>query len=90
MSQTEDENSLKLDCLCVAKEIQNKHIGRKLLYVIEEYTLSLGKNSIVLEARVTAEPFYRKFNYTSLGQKFMKTYVPVEHILMEKQLVNSR
>lgn len=87
LSQIEREDLLKLDYLCVDTDIQNKHVGTKLLQTIEEYTLSIGKNSIVLEARMTAVPFYKKQNYIPFGETFTKVNAPVEHILMNKQLI---
>ncbi|AYW45487.1 GNAT family N-acetyltransferase [Tetragenococcus koreensis] len=87
VTQTENIDTLKVDYLCVDTVIQNKHIGTKLLQAIEEYALLIGKNSIVLEARITAEPFYRRLSYSSSGEKFTKAHVPIEHILMNKQLI---
>ncbi|AYW47036.1 hypothetical protein C7K38_00800 [Tetragenococcus osmophilus] len=87
LSQTENTNTLKVDYLCVDTDIQTKHVGTTLLHKFEEYALSIGKNVIMLEARVTAEPFYTKLNYVPSGEKFIKPNAPVEHIIMRKQLM---
>lgn len=87
LSQTEHGDVLKVDYLCVDTNLQNRHIGTKLLYATEEYALASEKNVIMLEARTSAILFYKKLNYVPSGETFIKVNAPVEHILMSKQLL---
>lgn len=65
----------------VDKEFQNKGIGKKLMLFLHEVARAKGVNKIWLEARKSAEPFYKQLGYICVGNYF-ETKVSGTHIKM--------
>ena len=76
----------KVEYLCVDPAIQGQGLGRRLLERLEGIARNLGAQSIELDARVSAQPFYEQAGYQPVGEIFLLDYAPVEHILMRKHL----
>lgn len=76
----------KVEYLCVDPAIQGQGLGRRLLERLEHFARDLGAQSIELDARVSARPFYEQAGYEAVGEVFLLDYAPVEHILMRKPL----
>ena len=76
----------KLEYLCVDLELQQGGIGRALLSRLEELAAQRGGETMWMDARVSAEGFYKKQGYQGVGEIFLLDYAPVEHIVMEKSL----
>ena len=66
--------------------IQSRGLGRQLLEALEGAAREQGAAHICLDARVTAQHFYERAGYHTVGEIFLLSYAPVEHILMEKDL----
>ena len=66
--------------------IQSRGLGRQLLEALEGAAREQGAAHICLDARVTAQHFYERAVYHTVGEIFLLSYAPVEHILMEKDL----
>src|SRR5690606_23819270 len=79
-----DENSFKLRAMCVAHSYRHRKIGSALVSFAEQITTEKNINHIVLNARKTANPFYRKPGYKPLGDVFIKVGIP--HLFMQKNL----
>ena len=79
-----DKNSFKLRAMCVSHSYRHRKIGTALVNFAEQ--TAKGKNipHIVLDARKTAEPFYRQLGYESTGNVFIKVGIP--HVFMQKHL----
>lgn len=79
-----DAATFKLRQMAVDTAGQGKGIGARLVAVAEQYARSQGKTRMILHARITAVPFYRKSGYEIRGGTFMEVGIP--HVLMEKPL----
>ena len=79
-----DENTLKLRQMAVPENRQGQGIGRALMHFAEETALRAGYQKILLHARKTACPFYKKLGYTVVGNEFEEVTIP--HFAMEKPL----
>lgn len=79
-----DPEILKLRQMAVAENYQGKGIGQLLVSAAEENARDIGIKKMVLHARVTAEPFYKKLGYTTTSDLFTEVGIP--HVVMEKEL----
>lgn len=77
-------NKIKMRQVCAAKDYQGKKLGALILNHCELYAAEKGFKVIHCNARKTAEAFYLKHAYKSLGTDFMEVGLP--HCYMEKQL----
>lgn len=80
-----DEQTAKLRAMAVYGHWQGKGIGRLLVNALEETALKTGYKKIVLHARKVALDFYKRLNYTVVGNEFTEVGIP--HYKMEKDLV---
>ena len=85
-SMSRDGHVCKVEYLCVDTAIQSQGLGRKLLEQLELAAAAQGAVRICLDARVSAQHFYERAGYRAVGEIFLLSYAPVEHILMEKDL----
>jgi len=82
--QEVDAATCKLRQMAVDTGRQGKGTGARLVAAAEDYARSRGKTGIVLHARMTAVPFYRKSGYKACGAPFTEVGIP--HVRMEKML----
>lgn len=80
----ESPEIIKLRQMAVAYTHQGKGIGRMLVLAAEAHARESGIKKIVLHARITAEPFYKKLGYLTTSGEF--TEVDIPHVVMEKAL----
>lgn len=73
-------NGIKLERFAVLKEFRGKGIGEAVLKAMLNDVLPLGKK-IYLHAQVSAEGFYLKYSFESVGEHFWEANI--EHVLME-------
>jgi predicted GNAT family N-acyltransferase len=66
--------------LAVASDRRSAGVGKKVLQALMDRARDLGMAQVHLHARVEAEPFYRKFGFTSQGGVFDEAGSP--HIQM--------
>lgn len=78
-----EKNTAKFRQMAVKENLQGKGIGRIIMDAAEAISWANGFDKIVLHARVTAEDFYKKLNYTTTSDVFTEVGIP--HVVMEKQ-----
>lgn len=79
---TEAGHKVKIRQMAVADDYQGKGLGRMLMTEAEQLVWKINKTHIVLNARVTAQPFYEKLNYKTTSDVFTEVGIP--HVVMEK------
>jgi predicted GNAT family N-acyltransferase len=72
----------KLRQLAVASSMQGNGIGKKLMTAAEFLLKEDGYRAVELSARVTAEKFYKKLGYRTIGTIFYDQ--DIQHIKMVK------
>lgn len=78
------EGKVKMRQVAVDPNYQNKKIGTRLVDFSEKFSLEKGFTEIVLNARVTAVPFYKRLGYKVYGDLFQE--VGIDHNSMKKEL----
>lgn len=78
------ENAYIIGRLAVIKNYRNRHLGAKLIELLEEKVKSLKGERISLSAQCRAKAFYEKLGYVASGDIYLDEYCP--HIHMEKYL----
>lgn len=81
-------NLYKIRQMAVSDEYRGLGLGRRLMLEVEQFLLREGAERIVLNARATAEGFYRKLGYSSSGKNFDEVGIP--HIKMQKKLAGGK
>ena len=77
-------NAWKLRQVAVVAAHQGKGIGRAMTEFIERELRTRGAETLTLNARETAAPFYEKLGYRAVGEIFTEHTIP--HVQMEKTL----
>jgi len=70
--------------VCVLPGMQDLGIGSALMREVEEEAARLGLPLLWLNARVTAEPFYRRLGWATVSGVFPSGRTSVPHVRMEK------
>ena len=78
------EETMKMRQVAVRKDVQNMGIGKLMVAASELVSRELGCKKMVLNARKTAVPFYKKLNYKTSGKEFLEIEIP--HFKMVKNL----
>ncbi len=81
-----EENVLKMRQVAVDLPYQGFGIGKVLVEETEKWCLNNGIDLIILHARDTAVPFYKKLNYEIVGEPFLE--VGILHNKMQKKIEN--
>ena len=76
-----------IDYICVDTRQQQGGIGRLVLNELEKIGHSQGAKTANLAARLSAQGFYEKQGYHTVGKPYIMPSAPVGHIRMEKSLV---
>lgn len=76
------ENAYIIGRLAVIKAYRNRHLGVKLIELLEEKAKSLKGEKISLSAQCRVKAFYEKLGYVVSGDSYLDEYCP--HIHMEK------
>lgn len=79
-----EENAYIIGRLAVIKTHRNKHLGAKLMMLLESQAKKLHANKISLSAQCQAQKFYEKLGYIPQGEIYLDEHCP--HIHMEKKL----
>ncbi len=77
-------SAVEMRQVAVALAYQGTGIGKYLVNFCEKTAIEHGFKSIRLHARITAVPFYKYMNYTTVGDMFKEVGIP--HYEMEKTL----
>lgn len=76
------EHIIQMRQVAVQADLQNRGIGKGLVYYSESFVQSKGYKTMMLHARDTAVPFYEKLGYKKVGSAFEE--VGIKHYKMEK------
>ena len=79
-----DEGTLRLKQMAVAENRRREGIGARLLAYAEDWARGAGFLLMVLNARISSESFYARFNYVAEAEPFDEN--TVRHIKMTKRL----
>ena len=72
--------------VCVHPDLQRTGIGRALMEEVDAEAVRLGLAALWLNARLSAEPFYRSLGYATTSGVFPSGRTGVPHVRMEKPL----
>lgn len=64
--------------------LQRSGVGRALMLEVEAEAVRRGLRLLWMNARVTAEPFYQRLGYATVGGVFPSGRTGVPHVRMEK------
>ena len=79
------DKTLKMRQVAVDEAVQKMGVGRQLVEASEAFARRNGFDLMELNARDTAVPFYKKLNYTVVGEQFEE--VGIAHFKMKKSMV---
>lgn len=77
---------IKIRYLATLPEAQGKGYGKAVLSAMEDFARSQNYKQIVLESRVSAQEFYRKYGYQTEGEEYYPEFIHLPHIKMYKFL----
>jgi predicted GNAT family N-acyltransferase len=80
-----DKNTCQVRFVAVSTELQGKGYGKSIMLTVEEEGRRIGKKKLILHARDYAVEFYKKLDYTLIGESY-KLFDVLQHYLMEKTL----
>lgn len=80
-----DENTCQVRFVAVSTELQGKGYGKTIMQAVEEEGRRIGYKKLILHARDYAVEFYKKLDYTLIGESY-KLFDVLQHYLMEKTL----
>jgi len=78
------DGEVKMRQVVVAERSQRQGIGKMLVDAAEDLARRRGFTRMVLHARETAVPFYKKLGYFAAGELFFEVGIP--HFEMQKDL----
>ena len=80
-----EDKTLKMRQVAVDEAVQKMGVGRQLVTASEAFARRNGFNTMELNARDTAVPFYEKLAYTVVGEPFEE--VGIVHFKMIKNMM---
>ena len=80
-----DKDKVQLRQMAVKEEYQGQGIGSALLAIAEKIAKNEDYKIIILDARLSAINFYKKHNYSQIGEQFRLIGLP--HVKMMKILI---
>ncbi|MBP2650091.1 MAG: hypothetical protein H6Q74_916 [Firmicutes bacterium] len=79
-----DEQTAKIERVCVAKEYQSQGFGRELIKATEEWAKEYGAKKIIITSQVKARGFYESLNYQVNPNIQIESTIPI--VYTEKNL----
>lgn len=80
-----EPGTAKLQRIAVVRTSRGQGIGKLLVRAMERDAAALGYSRSLLDAQVTAEPFYRKLGYRTVSEEtFLDAGIP--HVRMVREL----
>ena len=76
----------KIDTLCIDTDVQRGGIGTLLLQELEKRAKEAGYVMMTMDARVSAEKFYKKYGYVADGEAYELPFSHIPHVHMKKKL----
>lgn len=80
----QDDRVISLRQMAVEPGLQGQGLGQRLVRVAENHSRAAGYRQLQMDARCEAEGFYKKLDYETEGEVYLK--VGIEHVKMKKQL----
>lgn len=77
-----EENTAKIERVCILQTQRGKKLGALIMQEIEKYATSINNKKLKLHAQSYAIPFYEKLGYMVTSPEFMDADIP--HRAMEK------
>jgi len=77
---------IKIKYLATLPDAQGKGYGKAVLSTMEDFARSQNYRQIVLESRVSAQEFYKKYGYQTEGEEYYPEFIHLPHIKMHKFL----
>jgi predicted GNAT family N-acyltransferase len=74
----------KIYQMVVVPEYQRRGLGTRVLLALFEAASDRGASLVILNARLTKIPFYRKFGFQSVGEVFPSIVTGEPHIQMQR------
>lgn len=75
----------KMRQVATKKKFQGKGLGRELYLLTEKKMIENGIKEIYCHSRISAAPFYQKFNFEIASEEFLEVGIP--HIIMRKKIL---
>ncbi|TWT43035.1 acetyltransferase [Thalassoglobus neptunius] len=79
-----DVPTAKLRQMCVCPKMSRQGLGKQLVERVEVIARARGVRKVTMSARVSAESFYHKLGYETVGSSFLSVGIP--HVTMQKLL----
>lgn len=80
----DDKDTARVKSVAILNEYRGKGLGKYLMDFIEGLARDKGYKKVCLMGRVSAEDFYNKIGYKTLGEAY--DYNTIPHVDMEKHL----
>jgi predicted GNAT family N-acyltransferase len=80
-----DNQTAQIRYMAVETGCEGQGLGTRILEQLEQAALARGTTTVVLHARESALPFYRRRGYRDLGPSHL-LFGTIQHYLMSKQL----
>lgn len=79
---TEPDGTARIGRVCVAREARGTGLGAELMAAAVEH---LGNVPMVLDAQTYALPFYEKFGFVVVGERYLED--GIEHVTMRRPVL---
>jgi predicted GNAT family N-acyltransferase len=80
-----DETTAKVQRVAVLKRVRGRGYGKSVMQAIEEEARNLGFTSVILDAQLHAQDFYKKLGYHVISERpFLDA--GIEHVRMQKDI----
>jgi len=80
----DNEGEFIIGRIAVLPEHRGKHVGERVVKLLECEIKNMGGSKISLSAQCHAQKFYEKLGYIAIGETFLEE--SCEHVHMEKRL----
>ena len=79
-----DKITIQMRQVCIKLALQKNGLGKKLVSYSEVFAKEKGFREMILHARETVVPFYKRMGYSVNSEKFIEVTIP--HFSMIKEL----
>lgn len=79
-----DEQTAKIERVAILKSYRGQGKGQKLMNTLEKIAQQLTYTTLILNAQIQAQDFYKSLNYQSQGKVFLEE--GIKHIKMMKKV----
>ncbi len=79
-----ENQTMKVQRMAVLNEHRQKGLGKVIMDAAEDFAKEQGYQQLVLDAQLTAVPFYERLGYQAEGDIFLDA--GIEHVSMTKEV----